>query len=334
MQLILMRGPFSRTSVLSIKTSHVAMLLVLLVMFAGSFLAAGLYLAARYGEQIPVVQDIVYSQQLAKHHDVAETGSPLDAMAIRLAEMRAQLARLDAVSVRLLKSNGLDTKVTLTEQLGQGGLQQKDEKSLNYREVKTAISDVASQIERQADVFSIIDTDLQSARVKFLSVPNESPLSDTIAVSNFGNRIDPFTGRRSVHEGIDFIAPTGTPILAAAAGVVVEAKWHPGYGNMVEIEHNNKTTTRYGHASKLLVKAGTQSRRHCAARSKNCLGRQYWPLNWPSLALRSACRRRATKPQQVSGKERSSPSWSLNCSRLKRLILGKRCCPSGLSFAC
>ena len=82
-------------------------------------------------------------------------------MAIRLAEMRAQLARLDAVSVRLLKSNGLDTKVTLTEQLGQGGLQQKDEKSLNYREVKTAISDVASQIERQADVFSIIDTDLQ-----------------------------------------------------------------------------------------------------------------------------------------------------------------------------
>ena len=61
MQLILMRGPFSRTSVLSIKTSHVALLLVLLVMLAGSFMAAGLYLAARYGEKIPVVQDIVYS---------------------------------------------------------------------------------------------------------------------------------------------------------------------------------------------------------------------------------------------------------------------------------
>ncbi len=79
-------------------------------MLAGSFMAAGLYLAARYGEKIPVVQDIVYSQQLAKHHDVAETGSPLDAMAIRLAEMRAQLDRLDAVSVRLLKSTGLTPK--------------------------------------------------------------------------------------------------------------------------------------------------------------------------------------------------------------------------------
>ena len=256
MQLILMRGPFSRTTVLSIKASHIALFAALLVLVAASFTATGLYLAARYGEEIPVVQDIVYAKQLARHHNVAETGSPLDAMAIRLAEMRAQLARLDAVSVRLLKSNGMDTKVTLTEQLGQGGLQQKDEKSLNFREVKNAIFSVSTQIERQADVFSIIDSDLQSARVKFLSIPNESPLTDTIAVSNFGMRIDPFTGRRSTHEGIDFIAPNGTPILSAAAGVVIDSKWHPGYGNMVEIEHNNKTTTRYAHASKLLVKPG------------------------------------------------------------------------------
>lgn len=257
MQLIFMRGPFSRTSVLSIKTRHIALLIVALAFVAGLFTSIGLYLAARYGEEIPVVQDIVYARQLAKHHDVAETGSPLDAMAIRLAEMRAQLARLDAISARLLKSNGFDSNaVALNETIGQGGLQQKDEKSLNFREVKTAISSVSTQIERQADVFSIIDTDLQSARVKFLSVPNESPLSETIAVSNFGNRIDPFTGRRSVHEGVDFIAPTGTPILAAAAGVVVDAKWHPGYGNMVELEHNNKTTTRYAHASKVLVKPG------------------------------------------------------------------------------
>ena len=256
MQLILMRGPFSRANVFSIKQSHIVLLSVSLVLLAASFTAAGLYLAARFGEDIPIIQDIVYSRQLAKHHVASETGSPLDAMAIRLAEMRAQLARLDAISVRLLKSNGIDTQVTLTEQLGQGGLQHKDEKSLNYREVRAALSEVAGQIERQADVFSVIDADLQTARVKFLSVPNESPLSDIIAVSNFGNRIDPFTGRQASHEGIDFVAPTGTPILAAAAGVVVEAKWHPGYGNMVEIEHNNKTTTRYAHASKVLVKPG------------------------------------------------------------------------------
>ncbi|HEX4880374.1 MAG TPA: M23 family metallopeptidase, partial [Limnobacter sp.] len=256
MQLILMRGPFSRTSVFSVKTIHLAVAGGLVVALAAACVSIGLLLAAHFGEDIPVIQDIVYSRQLAKHHAQAETGSPLDAMAIRLAEMRAQLARLDAVSARLLKSNGMDSKITLTDPVGQGGIQQKDERSLNYREVKTALKDVSSQIERQADVFSIIDADLQTARVKFQSIPNESPLLDTIAVSNFGTRIDPFTGRRSVHEGIDFIAPVGTPVLAAAAGVVIDAKWHPGYGNMIEIEHNNKTTTRYAHASKLLVQTG------------------------------------------------------------------------------
>ncbi|WP_370263285.1 M23 family metallopeptidase [Limnobacter sp.] len=256
MQLIIMRGPFSRASVFSIKARHLLIGAALMVAMVGASLSAGLLLAAHYGEDIPVIQDIVYTRQLAKHHAQTETGSPLDAMAIRLAEMRAQLARLDAVSVRLLKSNGMDSKINVAEQLGQGGIQQKDERSLNFREVKAAIKEVSSRIERQADVFSIIDADLQTARVKFQSIPNESPLIDTIAVSNFGTRIDPFTGRRSVHEGIDFIAPTGTPILAAAAGVVVDAKWHPGYGNMIEIEHNNKTTTRYAHASKLLVKTG------------------------------------------------------------------------------
>lgn len=256
MQLILMRGPFSRTSVLSIKKNHIVLLFAALGFAAALFTLAGLYLGARFGEDIPVVRDIVYSHQIARHYSGSETGSPLDAMAIRLAEMRAQLARLDAVGARLLKSNGIDTPVILTEQPGQGGLQHQDEKSLSYREIKAAIVDVATQIERQADVFSVLDADLQTARVKLLSVPNESPLSETIAVSNFGNRIDPFTGREASHEGIDFIAPTGTPILAAAAGVVAEASWHPGYGNMVEIEHKNRTTTRYAHASKLLVQPG------------------------------------------------------------------------------
>jgi murein DD-endopeptidase MepM/ murein hydrolase activator NlpD len=74
--------------------------------------------------------------------------------------------------------------------------------------------------------------------------------------SSFGTRIDPFTGRRSQHEGVDFVAPTGTPILAAAGGVVVAAEWHSEYGNMIDIDHGNGLKTRYAHASKSLVRAG------------------------------------------------------------------------------
>lgn len=257
MQLILMRGPFSRTNVFSINTVHLVICLALLVLFVSLFTVIGICLAVRHGAALPFVHNSAYSTQLVKQYNLGETGSPLDAMAIRLAEMRAQLARLDATSARLLKSNGMDnTKAMFVEQPGQGGMRQKDEKSLSFQEMNEALLSLSNQIERQADVFSILDSDFRTARVKSQSISTEAPLSNIVAVSNFGHRIDPFTGRRAIHEGVDFMAPTGTPILAAAAGVVRTSGWHPGYGNMVEIEHSGKTTTRYGHASKLLVKAG------------------------------------------------------------------------------
>ena len=72
----------------------------------------------------------------------------------------------------------------------------------------------------------------------------------------FGWRIDPFTGRSALHTGLDFQADPGTPILAAAGGVVVAQEFHPAYGNMVEVDHGNDLVTRYAHASRLLVKKG------------------------------------------------------------------------------
>ncbi|MGB0127912.1 MAG: M23 family metallopeptidase, partial [Rhodocyclaceae bacterium] len=62
-------------------------------------------------------------------------------------------------------------------------------------------------------------------------------------------------------EGIDFAAGVGVPIVAAAAGMVVTAEYSPSYGNMVEIDHGEGLTTRYGHASRLLVGAGALVKR-------------------------------------------------------------------------
>jgi murein DD-endopeptidase MepM/ murein hydrolase activator NlpD len=59
-----------------------------------------------------------------------------------------------------------------------------------------------------------------------------------------------------LHSGLDFQADPGTPILAAAGGVVVTQEFHPAYGNMVEIDHGNNLITRYAHASKVWVKQG------------------------------------------------------------------------------
>lgn len=76
--------------------------------------------------------------------------------------------------------------------------------------------------------------------------------------SDFGERFDPITRRRSTHTGIDFSAQLQTPILAAGTGLVVKAEWDKEYGNQVVISHNNGVLSRYAHASELLVMAGSK----------------------------------------------------------------------------
>ena len=92
-------------------------------------------------------------------------------------------------------------------------------------------------------------------------LPSSVPIENGVYTSNFGWRVDPFTGNSAMHEGVDFMAEPGTAIFASAGGVVVYADTHAQYGNMVEIDHGNDIVTRYAHASKLLVKAGQVVRR-------------------------------------------------------------------------
>jgi murein DD-endopeptidase MepM/ murein hydrolase activator NlpD len=89
-----------------------------------------------------------------------------------------------------------------------------------------------------------------------MMVPTQKPVSTGVLGSAFGWRIDPITGGSALHTGLDFQAETGSPILAAAGGVVVTQEYHPAYGNMVEIDHGNELITRYAHSSKVFVKKG------------------------------------------------------------------------------
>jgi murein DD-endopeptidase MepM/ murein hydrolase activator NlpD len=74
--------------------------------------------------------------------------------------------------------------------------------------------------------------------------------------SFFGSRVDPFTGYTAFHPGVDFAGEEGAQVVAVATGVVTWAGDHMGYGNLVEINHGNGYVTRYGHNSRVLVKAG------------------------------------------------------------------------------
>lgn len=93
-----------------------------------------------------------------------------------------------------------------------------------------------------------------------LMVPSTTPVVGPVG-SGFGFRADPITGRMALHTGLDFPAEPGTPIRAAAGGVVLEVGAHPEYGHTLEMDHGNRLTTLYAHLRRTLVKPGDIVRR-------------------------------------------------------------------------
>ncbi|MFM8991188.1 MAG: M23 family metallopeptidase, partial [Alphaproteobacteria bacterium] len=78
----------------------------------------------------------------------------------------------------------------------------------------------------------------------------KTPIDGARLTSGFGNRTHPILGYSAFHKGVDFGAPTGTPIQAAGDGVVEKKGWFGGYGNYVRLKHNSEFATAYGHMSR------------------------------------------------------------------------------------
>jgi murein DD-endopeptidase MepM/ murein hydrolase activator NlpD len=85
--------------------------------------------------------------------------------------------------------------------------------------------------------------------------PFESQARPRIS-SPFGYRFHPILHKGRFHEGLDIPKPYGTPVYPARSGRIIEAGWHEGYGQLIEIRHKNGESTRYGHLSKMYVHPG------------------------------------------------------------------------------
>ena len=88
----------------------------------------------------------------------------------------------------------------------------------------------------------------------------KTPINGARLSSPFGNRKHPILGFTKHHNGTDFAAPTGTPIMASGNGTVIKAGWCGNGGNCVRIRHNSSYTTGYGHMSKIATKTGRRVR--------------------------------------------------------------------------
>ncbi len=250
----------AKTVTLTVRHIVVSILLALIVLTG---LTVGLYwITLRFAAEvrIPFVQQLVAATQQNESRRAREfVQQNLNAMAVKLGEMQAQLTRLDALGERLSTLTGLRPQdFRFNEAPGLGGAQTLSPapQDLSMQDFSQRLDILSRQMENRSDMLGVMEAQLFEQAVKKKLLPTMLPVNASFNASSFGMRIDPFSGQHAMHEGIDFIADTGTPIVAAAGGVVMFAGFHPQYGYMIDIDHGNDLVTRYAHTSKMFVKEG------------------------------------------------------------------------------
>jgi len=221
------------------------------------------YVTLRYAASIkhPLLQAILLDDQREEARKTQEViQGHLNAMAVRLGELQAQLLQLDGLGERLAQMAGLKPKDLPPSEPGKapgrGGPSPTLSRDLSVDEFGSLLSELSHAVEERSDQLTVLEALLVSTSINKKFLPSLPPVDGGWLSSSFGWRIDPFSGQKSFHEGLDFPSESGTPIVAAASGKVIFADVHPQYGKMVEVDHGNGLVTRYAHASRLFVKEG------------------------------------------------------------------------------
>ena len=188
----------------------------------------------------------------------------LDAYAKELGELQARMMRLDAQSERLAKIAGeKDKKATNKPNQTVDSLLPANRGGplvnahpMSEPDLQAAILELTQAVDARDDSLSSIEAKILQQSVLKDMLPNSKPITAAYNSSSYGWRIDPFNGNKAFHEGLDFTANTGTPIRAAADGIVSSTEQGGAYGKLVKIEHGAGLETRYAHTSRILVKVG------------------------------------------------------------------------------
>ena len=266
MQILITSGRLARTRVLRLTRTQLA--LAASASALGFMLLAGLvyhfvFLKA-VREGWPVVSQVM---RLVVRDEFAQRDrylrENLDAIAYKVGEMQAKLVQLETMSERVSGMVGVkpeERPVTKTPVAGSQGGPFLPARSVSLEQLREIVSALDVETDQRTDLFTMIESRLFESRLQALMIPNSKPV-DVPVGSGFGFRPDPFTGVAALHTGLDFPGEVGTPVMAAAGGVVLLTETHSQYGNVVELDHGQGLVTRYAHNSKVLVKIGDIVRR-------------------------------------------------------------------------
>ncbi len=204
----------------------------------------------------------------------------LEAMMIRLGQLQAHVIRLDVLGKRLTRMAKLDRAefdFDHAPAIGGPARPRSSQPEIPLDEFFGAISRLERRLSDSGQKLSALETMMLHRNLQKQVYPAGRPISKGWISSYFGYRVDPFTGKREHHDGMDFAGKRGSPVVAVAAGVVTWAGKRYGYGRLVEIDHGNGYITRYGHNDVVLVKAGDRVRKGQQIAKMGSTGRSTGP---------------------------------------------------------
>ncbi|MDP2879220.1 MAG: M23 family metallopeptidase [Sulfuricella sp.] len=261
MNIILVSSRLAKGKTVALSHAQVMTLGMALLVFPLLLAMVFTYLLLFHAADIPhpYLQSLVLSSQrteAAKNQVYLREN--LNAMAVKLGQMQAHVLRLDSLGERLATLTGMGKQeFNFDKKPGQGGAESsRPARDMTMSEFGQQLDGLMKKLDDRSDQLGLTEAMLVQQQAKKVAIPSTRPVTTGWYSSNYGYRIDPFTGQKAFHEGVDFMADSGTAIHAAGGGIVVYADTYAGYGNMIEIDHGNGLISRYAHASKVLAKVG------------------------------------------------------------------------------
>lgn len=271
MQILIMTGPHSQVREITLSARH--------LVFGGATILALLFganlMMSSASNQTKDLLHKLEKKELSERRFVIKSDDDYETklfeLQARLADTQRSLEQLDALRAQLLQTNGQGNITNLSNANFNNPVLNFGNAQGGPLHSATATINLGNQGEQYG---ARLDRTLQDsitlkARVEEVqrtlangsdttnSLPTGSPLALMPQPSSgLGYRTDPITQQVAWHDGTDYPAAYGTPILATAEGKVTRAGWDEEYGNIVEIAHKNGITTRYAHAQQLLIKQG------------------------------------------------------------------------------
>jgi len=223
------------------------------------FCVLGLYGGLRLGQEgVTHWQSLVQDQQMQIDAARNSAREDLDALTLRLGRMQAQMLRLNALGNQLVAQASLDKdEFDFDSPPAVGGPQDASgAQPVEVPDFLSMLDELSVEMQDREQKLSVLETLLMDQSLHDRVMPSGSPVRNGFVSSGYGNRTDPFTGKKEFHKGVDFAAKAGTRVLSVGDGVVSWVGERTGYGNLVEITHGDGYVTRYGHNKKLLVAVG------------------------------------------------------------------------------